>query len=72
MVADSSITCPICGSDEVGEPKRSRAAFAWSFLLLGFPLPFLTKRRHCFNCGEDFKSNKKSGDGVSESTIEET
>ncbi|MFZ6052037.1 hypothetical protein [Halocola ammonii] len=51
-------TCPNCGSDNVSKPSYSRKAFAISFLLLGFPLPFLSKERHCFECGLDFKVDR--------------
>jgi DNA-directed RNA polymerase subunit RPC12/RpoP len=46
--------CPFCGSEEVSKPKPSRKAFAWSFLLLGFPLLFLKKTQHCFDCQKEF------------------
>jgi hypothetical protein len=51
--------CPACGSDELSKPRLSGAAFAISILLLGFPLPFFSKTRHCFNCGLDFKNKGK-------------
>lgn len=51
----TGIRCPRCGSDEVSKPKLSQAAFAIGVLLLGFPLPFMSKTCHCFNCGHDFK-----------------
>lgn len=53
----NEIRCPICGSTEVSKPKISNRAFAISLLLLGFPLPFLNKYHHCFDCGRDFKKN---------------
>ena len=51
------IKCPNCGSDEVIKSKLSMQAFAISVLLLGFPLPFIRKTYHCFDCGHDFKKN---------------
>jgi hypothetical protein len=49
------IKCPSCGSDEISKPMLSSRAFAISFLLLGFPLPFIGKKYHCFDCQLDFK-----------------
>lgn len=55
-------SCPVCGSTELSTPRYSGKAFAISILLLGFPLPFMSKERHCFDCGVDFKEerNKKT------------
>ena len=54
--SDSSIIkCSNCGSTDVMKNKLSGRMFALSFLLLGFPLPFISRTFHCFNCGEDFK-----------------
>jgi DNA-directed RNA polymerase subunit RPC12/RpoP len=55
MAEVKEIRCPVCGFKEVSKPYYSRQAIALSFLLLGFPLPFLTKKYHCFDCGADFK-----------------
>jgi uncharacterized Zn finger protein len=52
---NQNINCPNCGSDEVSKLKLSGQAFAISVLLLGFPLPFVSKTYHCFDCGHDFK-----------------
>jgi predicted Zn-ribbon and HTH transcriptional regulator len=49
------ITCPKCDSDDVSKPKYSAQAFAIAILLIGFPLPFLSRTFHCFDCGCDFK-----------------
>ncbi len=51
----SKIKCSNCGSNDVLKNKLSGRIFALSFLLLGFPLPFISRTFHCFNCGEDFK-----------------
>lgn len=51
----NKIKCPSCGSDEISKPRLSSQAFAISVLLLGFPLPFLSRTFHCFNCRIDFK-----------------
>ena len=58
MSKDCPIICPKCGSEEVSKPRISARAFAISVLLLGFPLPFMSKVCHCFDCGLDF--NPKS------------
>jgi transcription elongation factor Elf1 len=49
-------TCPRCGSTEVSKSRFSGKAFAISILLLGFPIPFIKKEAHCFDCGLDFKT----------------
>ena len=52
------IFCTHCKSENVAKPRYSIKAFAISVLLLGFPLPFLSKKAHCFDCGHEFKITK--------------
>ena len=47
--------CPHCNSYEVTKPAYSNQAIALSILLIGIPLPFISKTYHCFDCGKDFK-----------------
>lgn len=54
-----SIRCPQCGSEEIFKQKISHKVFAISFLLLGFPLPFISRTYHCFECNIDFKLKPK-------------
>lgn len=49
------LRCPFCNSDEVVREKFSLPVFAISILLLGAPIPFISRRYHCFDCGRDFK-----------------
>jgi len=56
----AQLRCPNCGSLEVTKPKFSKRAMAISILLIGFPLPFINKECHCFDCGNDFKWKKKN------------
>lgn len=56
----SELICPKCGSVEITKPKFSRRAMAISILLIGFPLPFISKECYCFDCGADFKYDKKN------------
>ncbi len=49
------LKCPSCGSLEVSKPKPSRGSMAIAILLIGIPLPFLSKKSHCFDCETDFK-----------------
>lgn len=59
MKKEIEIKCPTCGSsEEVSKPQISAQAFAIGILLLGVPIPFMSKTYHCFNCGIDFKKNK--------------
>ena len=51
----SQTRCPKCGSDEIRKEKVSAAAFAFSILLLGFPLPFFKRKYHCFDCQHEWK-----------------
>jgi DNA-directed RNA polymerase subunit RPC12/RpoP len=55
-----NVVCPKCGSLEIGKPRFSKRAMAISILLIGFPLPFINKECHCFDCGSDFKFEKKN------------
>ena len=61
MKSKLEIKCPSCDSDDVSKPRLSGLAFVISVLLLGFPIPFYSKKSHCFNCGLDFKNNKSTG-----------
>jgi DNA-directed RNA polymerase subunit RPC12/RpoP len=47
--------CPLCGSDEVVEVKKAGWLFLFFSLLFQFPVPFFSKRYHCFDCGHEFK-----------------
>ena len=53
------VRCPNCGSQEVSKPRLSSSSIAISILLLGFPLPWMVKTIHCFDCGGDFDVKKK-------------
>ena len=53
------ITCPRCGSDNVNEEKHNKTVFSLSYLLLGFPLPFLSRKFACYNCGNTWKGKGK-------------
>lgn len=54
VVSADHIRCPNCNSENVSVTKRPNWVFAVSFLFLGFPLFFMKKRYHCFDCGNDF------------------
>ncbi len=55
MTKHNAICCPQCGSYEIFRNKISPKVFAISVLLLGFPLPFIGRSYHCFDCNSDFK-----------------
>ncbi|MES2689261.1 MAG: hypothetical protein V4658_02595 [Bacteroidota bacterium] len=48
--------CPYCGSENISKPEISRQAFGLSVLLLGFQLPFLSKKLFCFDCRKNFRA----------------
>ncbi len=58
MSKEKNIKCPKCGSSEISKPRLSGKAFAFSILLLGFPIPFTSRSYHCFDCGLDFRLKK--------------
>jgi transcription elongation factor Elf1 len=57
---NENLNCPNCGSNELSKPKWSRQALAITILLIGFPLPFMSKEVHCFDCGLNFKLKRKN------------
>lgn len=50
-----AVKCPKCGSDNTRQEDVSPAAFVISFLVLGFPIPFLKRKHHCFSCQHEWK-----------------
>ncbi|MFD2514432.1 DUF2007 domain-containing protein [Pontibacter locisalis] len=51
-----AVRCPNCGSDNIAEEKYNKTIFSLSYLLLGFPLPFLSRKYSCYDCGYRWKS----------------
>lgn len=51
----ATLTCPKCGSDHIGEEKYNKTVFSLSYLLLGFPVPFRSRKYTCYNCGHYWK-----------------
>jgi len=54
------IKCPICNSEDVYREKYSREVFAISYLILGIPIPFKSRKCYCFNCQSEFKKSRNS------------
>ena len=52
---NNEIVCIKCGSTNVGEPRLNGSWALVSTLLMGFPLPFIVKKAHCFSCGAEFR-----------------
>lgn len=50
--------CPRCGSDHIEQLKFNKTVFSLSYLFLGFPIPFLNRKKYsCFDCGHTWKAN---------------
>jgi hypothetical protein len=47
--------CPRCASHRIHYEKYANRPFFLSWLLLGFPIPFLKKEWVCQNCGYGWK-----------------
>lgn len=51
------VTCPSCGSNNTGTETLSRRFAGWTWLLLGVPLLWPSKKQHqCFYCSHRWKS----------------
>ncbi|MBL7837837.1 MAG: hypothetical protein JNM67_09985 [Bacteroidetes bacterium] len=48
--------CPSCGSDEVNEIKEFKNRLLSNLVFLAVSLPFTSKKYHCSDCGNIFKS----------------
>ncbi|MFT2010160.1 DUF2007 domain-containing protein [Pontibacter sp. 13R65] len=55
---EPAMLCPICDSDHVREENYSKTVFSFSYLLLGFPLPFFNRKFKCYDCGYTWKQKK--------------
>ena len=49
------VLCPNCGSDHVMQEKISKTVFSLSYLLFGFPLPYVNRSYTCYDCGHNWK-----------------
>ena len=52
---EGQVRCPSCDSTEVYYEKFSRPLVFLSILLLGIPIPFLSRRWNCQSCGHHWK-----------------
>ena len=50
LFLDNPFACPKCGSSEVFRERLNRRWVFLSVLLLGLPLPFLSKKTICADC----------------------
>ncbi|MES2765537.1 MAG: DUF2007 domain-containing protein [Bacteroidota bacterium] len=55
QTAKGKYVCPLCNSTNTWKDKISTRAFWLSWLLLGFPLPFMKREYQCFDCGAKWK-----------------
>ena len=51
----TDVRCPKCNSINTRQEDVSAAAFVISIFTLGFPIPFLKRKHHCFDCGHEWK-----------------
>ncbi|HTB06552.1 MAG TPA: DUF2007 domain-containing protein [Bacteroidia bacterium] len=59
-VKGENIVCPYCGSTEVFQDKTPHWMSLMAIMFLGIPFIFFGKKKyHCFDCGHDFKLEKK-------------
>jgi hypothetical protein len=56
-----AMKCPACGSLKSHPLRWSRWSVFMTILLLGFPLPFLSRRWECDDCGTQWKPDGGSG-----------
>lgn len=54
-VDDDAIACPACHSKNTRYQKYARRWVFASWLLLGFPLPFMRRKWVCHDCGNDWE-----------------
>jgi predicted Zn-ribbon and HTH transcriptional regulator len=52
---DGQQRCPRCGSDDLFTPRFSRRVAFLCILLLGLPIPFLSRNRRCGQCGFEWR-----------------
>jgi len=52
---DYDLRCPNCGSSDIHYEKFSTRAIFLSILLLGLPLPFMSRKWTCNHCGHQWK-----------------
>ncbi len=58
MSSTKKIKCPYCGFEDISKPRYSRKALAIGILLIGIPIPFLSKKYYCFGCSKDFSKKE--------------
>ena len=47
--------CPSCGSPKIRRQRWTRRSVSLAILLLGFPLPFMSRQWTCDECGHEWK-----------------
>ncbi|MFC1489976.1 putative signal transducing protein [Candidatus Latescibacterota bacterium] len=47
--------CPTCGSEEINFETFNKIPALVSWIVLGFPLPFIKMKWKCHNCGYEWK-----------------
>ena len=53
---EAEFLCPRCNSEDTFVPGFSRTFAYVSWLFLGFPIPYLNRKWHCFACSHRWKA----------------
>ena len=57
-IEENEPRCPECSSPDINYERFSRRAVFASWLLLGFPLPFLKRKWKCKECGYQWAARR--------------
>jgi hypothetical protein len=55
---EGRIICPVCGADQADRKAYKILVFILSIFMLGIPLFYMGRKRHCYKCGYVFPQDK--------------